>query len=385
MNSRIRAAGQTSARPASANPLTAHHALRRRHRLDVVQRDNRALVPSHVLDRARDFALLDQEQAVASQSGDEDRLRIERADVPEARHEHAALGARDQVGHGGVAAIHDQVARALPSASCPSCPPRTASRTDPSARRSRPRRSAIGRPSLSNEMRRRQRMRGIRVDAHLLADELIADAVAAALLREEAAPFVRLPCVGGENHEGEQVRDRCRLEDHRVLAGLDRRGVLRHAPPCRSPSSASAPGCEQAQLVERLRRPSRAGAVRRPRGQVVVGGGEAVVGEQPFRARDGLRSPTDVSTKPADTTSFFLLRAIAVSTEAARHSGDAEAASSKKAFTGAYVCGTESRHRFRVFRRQPGDLLGVAQRALQAGIVELRGRDSAGSLAETSP
>ena len=41
-----------------------------------------------------------------------------------------------------------------------------------------------------------------------------------------------------------------------------------------------------------------------------------------------------VSTKPADTTSFFLLSAIAVSTDDARHSGDAVAASSKYAVTG---------------------------------------------------
>ena len=41
-----------------------------------------------------------------------------------------------------------------------------------------------------------------------------------------------------------------------------------------------------------------------------------------------------VSTNPADTTSFFLLKAIAVSTDWARHSGVAVAASSKYALTG---------------------------------------------------
>ena len=45
---------------------------------------------------------------------------------------------------------------------------------------------------------------------------------------------------------------------------------------------------EQPQLVERLRRPARPRAVRRARGQVVVGGGVAVVGEEPLRARHRL-------------------------------------------------------------------------------------------------
>ena len=40
----------------------------------------------------------------------EDRLRIQRADVPEARHEHAAIDARDQIVHRGVATLHDRVA-----------------------------------------------------------------------------------------------------------------------------------------------------------------------------------------------------------------------------------------------------------------------------------
>ena len=50
-------------RPAPPMPFAAHHALGRRHRLDVVEGDDRALVPAHVLHRARDLALLDQEQA----------------------------------------------------------------------------------------------------------------------------------------------------------------------------------------------------------------------------------------------------------------------------------------------------------------------------------
>ena len=47
-------------------------------------------------------------------------------------------------------------------------------------------------------------------------------------------------------------------------------------------------GLQQPQLVERLRRPARSRPVGRPRRQVVVGGGEPVVGEQPLRARHGL-------------------------------------------------------------------------------------------------
>ena len=38
--------------------------------------------------------LLDQEQPVAREPGDQDRLRIEQPDVPEARDQHAALARR---------------------------------------------------------------------------------------------------------------------------------------------------------------------------------------------------------------------------------------------------------------------------------------------------
>ena len=47
----------------------------------------------------------------------------------------------------------------------------------------------------------------------------------------------------------------------------------------------------------------------------------------------------DVSTNPADITSRFLLRSMAVATDEARHSGVTPATSSKKAFPGVYVCG----------------------------------------------
>ena len=56
-----RGADERETRP--ADPFAADGALRRRHRVDVVQRDDRALVPAHVLQRPRDLALLDQEQA----------------------------------------------------------------------------------------------------------------------------------------------------------------------------------------------------------------------------------------------------------------------------------------------------------------------------------
>ena len=49
-----------------------------------------------------------------------------------------------------------------------------------------------------------------------------------------------------------------------------------------------------------------------------------------------------VSTKPAETTSFFFASAMAVSTDDARHSGVADATSSKYAVAGVYVCGPSS-------------------------------------------
>src|SRR5215471_9443855 len=86
--------------------LRRAHPDRAAHRLEVAEHDDRALIEAEVLHRMADPAVLDQEGAVARETGVEDRARIERPDVPEARDQDAALGGADQVVDGALAALH---------------------------------------------------------------------------------------------------------------------------------------------------------------------------------------------------------------------------------------------------------------------------------------
>ena len=61
------------------------------------QQVDRALVEPEVVDRAGDLAVLDQVDAVAGQPGEQQRLRVDLADVPQAGQQQPALGAGDQV------------------------------------------------------------------------------------------------------------------------------------------------------------------------------------------------------------------------------------------------------------------------------------------------
>jgi hypothetical protein len=92
------------------NDDSSPHAHRLADLLDVVEHDRGRFVEAEVLDRVLDLAVLDVERAVARQAGEQHGLRIDQADVPGARDEHALLGAPDQIHRRLVAAGHDEVA-----------------------------------------------------------------------------------------------------------------------------------------------------------------------------------------------------------------------------------------------------------------------------------
>ena len=71
---------------------------------------DRRLVEAEVVHRAGDLAVLDEVDAVAGQPGEQQRLRVDLADVPEAGQQQSALGARrSSPPGGGPAAVQDQV------------------------------------------------------------------------------------------------------------------------------------------------------------------------------------------------------------------------------------------------------------------------------------
>src|SRR5262245_60285679 len=77
-------------RTARAAALTRAHPLGPAQHLEIVEHEDRRLVPAEILDRTRDLAFFDQERAVAREAGVENRALIDAADVPEARAENPA-------------------------------------------------------------------------------------------------------------------------------------------------------------------------------------------------------------------------------------------------------------------------------------------------------
>ena len=113
------------------------------------------------------------------------------------------------------------------SAASPASAPRSASTRGSSARRSRSRPYApTGSPSPSNGCAEQRRIGGIGVERHALVDDLLADARAAARLRERAPALV-----GGARVE--------RAGEQRHQIG---RPPAARAPPCRGPARSPA-GC----------------------------------------------------------------------------------------------------------------------------------------------
>ena len=85
-------------------------------------------------------------------------------------------------------------------------------------------------------------MRRVGIDPDLVADDLLADAISSALLREKAPPLVGLSCVSGEEHKHEQVGEGRRFENHGVLPRFDPAGFFAIAA-LPMAVSANAPGC----------------------------------------------------------------------------------------------------------------------------------------------
>ena len=84
-------------------PLAAEARHRRRGVREPAEQVDRALVEPEVVDRAGDLAALDEVDAVAGQAGEQQGLRVDLADVPEAGQQQPALGAGDQVVLGAAA------------------------------------------------------------------------------------------------------------------------------------------------------------------------------------------------------------------------------------------------------------------------------------------
>ncbi len=166
------------------------------------------------------------------------------------------------------------------------------------------------------------------------------------------------------------------------LPGSIADGILRRAPPCRSPAVGERRRLEQPQLVERLRRPARPRSIRRARRQVVVGGGEPVVGEEALASSPLPASPTasrrTLPTRRPSSCSARWPSPTEVRASPARHSRHRRSSRSRASRSAARANGIASG----ILRRDLGDLLGILQRPLQARIVELRGRDRPRTLAE---
>src|ERR1700693_3447164 len=71
------------------------------HGFYVRQHLNQALIETEIADSVANLAVLDIEGAVAGHAGENFLVRIDFADVPEARHEDAALGRSDHPVNGG--------------------------------------------------------------------------------------------------------------------------------------------------------------------------------------------------------------------------------------------------------------------------------------------
>src|SRR4029079_11674113 len=69
----------------------------RTNRLEIVQQEQRRLIEAEVLDRLRDFSVLDQECTVARKTSEQNRSRINGAEIPQSRHENSALRRLDHV------------------------------------------------------------------------------------------------------------------------------------------------------------------------------------------------------------------------------------------------------------------------------------------------
>ena len=153
-------------------------------------------------------------------------------------------------------------------------------------------RKAVAVPRL----RENHRIEWIGDEADARIHDLLADLVAAALLRERAASFVGRARVGVDADELHEIADRLRLEDHRVAPRLDRDRIARQTRLLDRPRAHL--GDVQLLPVRMLgARPSGAGSVGGANGDGVVRVGGPVIREQSFAVgeRRGARVHDEVS------------------------------------------------------------------------------------------
>jgi hypothetical protein len=305
----------------------------------------------------------------------EDRPRVDLAQVPEPRDQHAARGGCDHLVHGGVPAHHHHRGRATGGLAALTLGPEAVvgefaenAVLDPDA--------ALHRHSLAVE-RVAEQLRVVRIgdQRDALVDDPLADPVAAARLGEGAAALVRAARVHGEAHQPDEVGDRLRLEDHRVAARLDRHRVAREA---RLLAGAACDPLRVDLAPVRVVRagPPAAGAVGGAHGERVVGAGGAVVGEEAAvvaeRAGAG-RGHDEAGGLEVARGARHLQRGRRG--PRARLGRQFRRCSRSIRARSRYCCGPSARHRLGVLRRQPRERLALANGAEQRLVREVVRRD----------
>ena len=140
---------------------------------------------------------------------------------------------------------------------------------------------APDRQTFAVERRAEQsRIGRIRVERDALVDDLLADARAAARLRERAAAFVGVARVERVAQERNEIVHRLRLEHRRVQARARSTAGCGWPRPSARRCGRSRPRSIALQSRAPARCPSAAGAVRRSRRHREVGVGRPVIGEQ---------------------------------------------------------------------------------------------------------
>src|SRR4051812_26584628 len=76
---------------------------------EVVQHNDWTFIEPEVLDRVFDLSILDEESSIASQTGEQQRLRINGTDIPEACYEHTALRVFDHIFERSITTFHDGI------------------------------------------------------------------------------------------------------------------------------------------------------------------------------------------------------------------------------------------------------------------------------------
>src|SRR5512143_4041461 len=203
------------------------------HRLDVSQNVHGAVVEAEIPDRPDDLAFFDEPQPVAREARELDVQRVHGANVEEVRHEEAPLGPPDELVDGARPALeHDAAGERKRLEPVPGGPvavdrngfhdslfdPRRPARwklrrgAASGAPEARKRSAASGDPGAS----RQPRVERIRAQRYDRREDLFADPVAAARLRQEAPPLVDGPARERRKEAAEEIRDGPRLEDDRI-------------------------------------------------------------------------------------------------------------------------------------------------------------------------